>query len=410
MKDENQPCKIVDRKNEKDFVILNYKTNEYRSSFTIHGLSRALTGHCVEKVFWGLLVLISLSIIIYIVASLAKKFNRHDVYIQLYTKEYTESDTPFLTICPINVKQLQFCSFTNNCLGHFPTSNMSFNRNDSYSWGNDKIYINIRQRSVKKEYQLRDFISVVYFGCIRLNLSIFDTSSFSSNGISVYTAYPEQSIEVFVHNADEPYPFLQSNAIEISRKQSTEINIELKKYERLEAPFASNCTKSAEPTIFPGKYSKLKCVESLKCVNGFKTCGLYYDICQELLPTQFKSKYAKQITTEEQRRNVIDCLEAEFAKHYDKECGLPCKEQIYTVITSLTRECSWLADNQREIFINYPLNPYYHIFKEAQLYPFEQLLSECGGLFGLFIGSSAISFIEILVFLSLLFFRKIFIK
>ena len=105
---------------------------------------------------------------------------------------------------------------------------------------------------MKEEYQLSDFISVVYFGCIRLNLTIFDTLSFSSNGISIYTGYPGEPIEVFVHDADEPYPFLQSYPIKIYSKQSTEINIELKKYERLEAPFASNCTKSSESMIFPG--------------------------------------------------------------------------------------------------------------------------------------------------------------
>ena len=135
---------------------------------------------------------------------------------------------------------------------------------------------------------------------------------------------------------------------------------------------------------------------------------------KKFILAQVKSKYAKQFSTEKEISNSCDCLQAEFVKDYDKECGLPCKEHIYTVIASFTSDCSWLNVHEREIYIDYSLNPFYHVFdhvyEEAQLYSFEQLLCECGGLFGLFTGSSAISILEILVFLCLLLFRKMFSK
>ena len=257
---------------------------------------------------------------------------------------------------------------------------------------------------------LSDMLRATYFGCISLNLSFFDVSLFSSNRISVYTIFPEEPIEVFVHDADEPYPFFQRNSISINSKQSTEISIELKKYKRLDAPFASNCTKSSEPMIFPGNYSKPKCIQSLRCINTFKTCGFSDVFCQENIPTPYKKIYAKQFSTEEEENNLTDCVIAEYGKHYDDQCGVPCNEKVYSVMTSFNSDCSWLNVNQREIIIKYPINPYYHSIVEVQLYSVEQLLSDCGGLFGLFIGSSVISFMEVLAFLSLLLFGKIFKK
>ena len=336
---------------------------------------------------------------------MAEKYKRNDVYIQFYSKEYSEPDMPLLTICPIYIDKRRRCMLKNDCLRNVTIGSMPLVENSTYNWINDKIYIKVYKDTVKKGYQLRDYIKASYFDCIRLDLRILDTS-FSSNSISVYTIYPEEIIEVFVHYADELFPFLQSKPVYMEANESDEINIELKQYKRLEAPFASNCRKNSESMIFPGEYSKLKCVESLKCVNAFKTCGDSYDVCREFIPAQVKNKYAKQFSIENEISNLTDCLEAEFAKEYDKECGLPCNEHIYTVITSFTTNCPWLNVNERQIFIDYPLNPYYHVFEEAQLYSFEQLLCECGGLFGLFTGSSAISIIEIVVFFCLLLFRK----
>ena len=110
--EESQACKTIDRKTEKDVDIINCKSNEYLSSFTAHGLSRALTGHYAKRFFWGLLILISLSIIIYTVLVLAVKYNKKDVYIQLYTEEYSAFANPFLTICPTEFEQIRFCSIT----------------------------------------------------------------------------------------------------------------------------------------------------------------------------------------------------------------------------------------------------------------------------------------------------------
>ena len=341
---------------------------------------------------------------------LVEKYKRNDVCIRFYTKEYSESDLPLLTICPIRFDNRERCTLTDDCFGNITINNMSLNKNRSYEWSNEKIYIRVDEKLVKKGYQLRDFIKASYFSCFRLDLRFIDGSSFVSNSITIDTIYPEEPIEVFIHDTDELYPFLQSNPVYIFGKDSDDIDIELKQYKRLEAPFASNCRKSSESMIFPAEYTKLKCIESLKCVNAFKTCGDSYDVCEKFLSTQVKNKYAKQFSTEKEISNLSDCLVAEFAKNYNMECGLPCNENIYTVVTSSISDCSWLEASEREIFINYPTNQYYHVFEEAQLYSFEQLLCECGGLFGLFTGSSGISIIEVVVYLALLLFQKVFFR
>ena len=205
---QGEPCEITNKKKKKDPAILNHKSNEYRKSFTVHGLSRALTGHCVERVFWGLLILFSLGIIIKIVLHLAEKYKRKDVYIRFYSKEYSEPDMPQLTICPMEINKRRRCTLKDDCLGNVTIGNMPLVENSTYNWINDKIYIKVYKDTIKKGYQLRDYIKGSYFDCIRLDLRILDTSSFSSNGISVYTIYPKEIIELFVHDADELYPFL----------------------------------------------------------------------------------------------------------------------------------------------------------------------------------------------------------
>ena len=146
-----------------DVAILNHKSNEYRSSFTVHGLSRALTGHCVERIFWGLLILLSLGIIIKIVLNLAEKYNRNDVYIQFYSKEYSEPDMPLLTICPIYIDKRRRCTLKDDCLGNVTIGTIPLVENSSYEWSNDKICINLFWSSVKNGYQLRDFIKSTHF-------------------------------------------------------------------------------------------------------------------------------------------------------------------------------------------------------------------------------------------------------
>ncbi|XP_065648339.1 uncharacterized protein LOC124808938 isoform X2 [Hydra vulgaris] len=383
------------------------KSNEYCRSFTVHGLSRALTGNLFEKLFWGLVMLFSLCIIVYGTSTLVIKYKRNDVYIQFYATEYSEADAPIFTICPYEVDKRGICNLTNNCLGNITLSPLFIPKNSSYSWHNDIISIVVddySKSSVKAGVQISDYIKKTFHNCVRLSINFFDTLSSTSNGIRVYTIYPENYLEIFVHDADEEYPFFQSKPIFIGSYESDDINIELKKYKRLKEPFASNCSQNLDSMIFPGKYSKLKCIESLKCINSFKVCGNSYGFCKEFLP---KNIFDNNSSSVYGINNLTECLKLEYEKKYNHECALPCDENVYTVISSFTSNCAWLKDNAREIWIDYPTNPYYHVFKEAPLYPFIQFISECGGLLGFLTGSSLISFIEVIVFFSLIVLRKI---
>ncbi|XP_065648336.1 uncharacterized protein LOC105849803 [Hydra vulgaris] len=406
-KDKKDALSIADKVNDRYD-----KSNEYRGSFTVHGLSRALTGNFYENIFWGFIVLSSLTAIAVLAWKLAVKYRNNEVYIKFFSKEYSKLNMPIFTICPNKIDKRRICNLTNDCINNSTDISTLYTENSSYAWWNDKmsvIVINESRKSVKTGIQLRDYIKSTYYQCIRMNLSFFDTSSSSSNGIHVYTVYPKSNIEVYVHDEKEQYPFFQTKPNYIEALESDEINIEVIQYKRLKYPFSSNCSQILKDMIFPGGYTKLKCVESLKCMNSLKACGGTYDFCEQFLNNNFRVKYAKNFSALD-LDILTKCLKSEYEKSYDNECALACEESIFKIIMSYTTKCSWLQNNAREIYVNYPLGPYYHVFEEAQLYSFEQFLSECGGLVSLFTGSSAISLIEITTFLCLVLIKYIYNK
>ncbi|XP_047127862.1 uncharacterized protein LOC124808710 [Hydra vulgaris] len=390
--------------NEKDNTSINkinhfhIKSIEYRGSFTVHGLSRALTGNVFEKIFWGFIILLSIGIIVRIAWSLIIKYNKNDVYIRFYSNEYTEEETPVLTICPIQVDKRGICKLDNNCTTTSNISQLPYSENSSSIWLNDKISVEAPDSMVEGS-QIGDYIESTYYDCVRVNPRFFDTSTYTENSLRIYTIYPQEKIELFVHDAKDLYPFFQTQPDYIEVNESDVISIELKHYNRLERPYASNCSQDSEFLIFPGNYSKIKCTESLKCISSYKVCGGSYDFCEQFIPKAFKAVQAN--FSQNEAENLTECLLQEYKKKYDRECPLPCYENVYTFLPSFSFNCNWL-DNSREIVLFFPISPYYHVFEEVPLYSFEQLLSECGGLIGLFTGSSLISFIEVMAFLSLI--------
>ena len=53
---------------------------EYRSSFTIHGLSKVFTGHGVERIVWAIVLLAGLTVTVSVVYTLVIKYQSKQVF------------------------------------------------------------------------------------------------------------------------------------------------------------------------------------------------------------------------------------------------------------------------------------------------------------------------------------------
>jgi len=415
-------------------AVLKQKIDEYVNTFTVHGLTRVFVGKRIESAFWLVILFCGLVFSVVVVYGLVAKYLNFGIYTEIRSQVTDENFFPSITFCEKSMylrHHTSYCgipfdyslSLTGDGGNRDVTCNYkakrlettvasSFNSSTSLSyWTNG--FFNITNCKTNKHTQCANnayFKSLESFNhsCIRWNYAgnlsginnhvdiefEFNRPEWFNNRPEIITATPHDSK---VHELD------RTQRVEIEPHKIYAINLDKTEIRRLPSPFPSNCSNDKKKFhIFQGHYTRRLCIESHKYIEMYKACGDTIDYVRPLIPAEIISKYKQNRTINETLPCISSYLRGREVR--TEKCPFPCNEIELMFFPTFKR-----ARNKTPTYrltIKYHHVAAYRIMEEKELYSWDQMACEIGGFISLVIGASIISFIEVLVFLCLVIFKR----
>ena len=406
-------------------IILNKKINEYAQSFTMHALSKVVTGKSIESLFWFMMLFGGLVTCFVVIHGLITKFYRYEIYTEIRSIISDENYFPAITFCEETLFLDNYFAYCGASVrfGHAdrskahechrdhirPSGNVSSKRNKY--WSNGPFNITKCKTMGGKNCANGDYLRTMY----HFNHSCF-TWNYAGNLSDVYSRaeldidfYPphwlgrEERIIALPHDP-KVHEVDITKKVEIEPYKAYEIKLDKTLIKRLPNPFPSGCTFTKGEDIFPGRYTRRSCIESHNFLESYKVCGQALDYVDQFIPAEYKEKYAKNSSISE----AINCIFGQGKKvtQKTKECGFPCDDYDLSVIHSFNERKDPSVKAKYQVSIQYQKVDTYQTMEEKELYSWDQMLSEMGGLIGLIIGASVISVVEVLVYFFLVLCNK----
>ena len=395
-------------------------------SLSIHGIGRvALTKVKVLKVFWTLVFvgcLYWVCVKTYHTISLHFEYNS---YLLTTTEVKHALQLPAITICNgLRLHATKNASLFTRGFTNYTKIHLNFCMVEQLPCNNTSLTYEVkkepdtlpsclvfnRKQSARQSFPVQDMgLRLDFF----LNTS--DTLSTSDENFQP----PSMAVKIFLHSK-EAVPLLLNSAASAKPGFSTEIVIQKVKISRLTSPFRSNCTANRENStnFYPGNYTLNGCMLSQLGSRAYEKCGFVQPILKKYFPrnsTQGKINFT--------------CLAEVSVQTHKTNCHPPCWEEKYKIISR--DETKWpfgedlqmLKDITYRAFGFWPTDEYimssygrisisydkleelHHTEKEHSTTA--TLLSDIGGLMGIFLGASLISVAEILIMGSSLLFNLV---
>ena len=220
------------------------------------------------------------------------------------------------------------------------------------------------------------------------------------------------AVRVYLHSKDV---FLELSNSHVTAKlgYSTTIVIKKVKIVREKAPYPSNCTNDdfKQLNYYPGNYTQQGCIDTALTRVTYPKCGYVYDALKPYFP---KENYDEV----EFNQTCLDSLVLKQGYRYGV-CPLPCHEVKFDVkvqtetkwtlgtdLTTFKRKISnmlesnvtdeYIYSNFGKVLIAYDAFNVVE-YEEKPKYNTQKVLSDFGGLIGIYLGASLISVIEILI-------------
>eukprot|EP00795_Rhopilema_esculentum_P011422 gene11422-21622_t len=230
------------------------------------------------------------------------------------------------------------------------------------------------------------------------------------------------SIEAIIGYHDE-YPFPSIGSVLIPVGHSTQVELGKTEIERLPPPFPSKCTNGDNMPLllYPGEYSIQNCQESCFAFKVSDKCDSLDFYTNTSLPKELKKPFPKteedflcgfRIYENLEKTNFasckcpLSCYETKFTKtisysRWPSAADMPIYKKLFS--KALGMNISQVTDKFVErnfmrlnIFFG---DMTYNKVKETKMYTADKLISEIGGLMGIWIGASMFSLLEILFLL-----------
>lgn len=425
------------------------KMKEYTDTFTVHGLSRVLTGTRYESIFWFFMLIGSMVLSLIVVQGLTKKYLKRHVYVQISSKMVTEKKFPSLTICE---ERKLFHSYFEYCglhpiINYVDSPNLTYPCNRQKKWHKSAT---ITETNVSWSNGLFTVLYCGTWGNLNCRSSQYLRSSTQYNDACVTWNYDGNLPGIYGHaeiilavkfddNEEDQHhrenerlivlphdPRITeidfTKQVVLERGKSLYMTLESTLIKRLPSPFPSKCEDAAKNDIFPGDYSRRSCIESHHFISMHKKCGDTLDYARQFIPEHIKAKYSQNKSIKE----IIECI-VDFSDDSDSisspVCPFPCEELELTTVNNFNKlravdvqtAVAW-ANNSMSSYSLYKIEFQYQrvdsqrIIEEMELYTLYQMACEVGGFISLVLGSSVLSFIEILSFFGLLIFDKAYLK
>lgn len=375
--------------------------------------------------FWLSMLTGGLFLSIFIVYGLIIKFLKYDVYTEIRAQVTDQNFFPSFTICEDRLLKNAYFSYC-GVAQRF--------RHENYSKICQHKKVKHPDQTLMKEHKywnngLFNVTKCLTWGgkgCITSkylkSLTHFNHSCFTWNYMgNMYDIYSHVDIEFnfvgpsYISNVPiiialphdhEIHEIDATKKIDLEPEKHYEIKLDKTIIKRLPSPFPSNCTNKKLGDIFPGKYTRRSCIESHNYIEMFKKCGDTFDYIRQFIPNDIIRIYQRNRTISD----VLTCLSqfgnSEVMKAAD--CAFPCEELDLDSISTFHERYPALSETVEtyHVSIQYQRVDTYKIMEEKKIYSWDQMACEIGGLIGLVIGASVISFVEIMAYCLLVLYNK----
>ena len=382
---------------------------KFLSTISVHGIARIVkTDNVVVMAVWSIMIAGSVSFGLYNISRSINDFSKYDVITNVKRTESETATFPAITICTKYYYRYQRRFNTNTSEYHFlfDKSLDFFVRAAEFT--TEKKYVNrnlIRKFNIPKSFG----------NCVRFNgwenrtLEIVETYT-DIFKIDVRGSYPinneiyqiTDKLDVYISdNYLNSYLYFEPLKLESKNKDHVLSIIKAEIESRLGEPY-NNCTQAQDIT-----YRQMNCIE--ECINkeikNKYNCSIpsYYTIAGlQTCGGQLKDRSTSQsehtrdkFDFYENHMNYVVNLTNEFYYICEKICPLECETVRFDtrVVTSA------LASNSPAIF-SFSMSDFSTLkitqIPKTILFSF---ISNIGGILGLFIGMSFLSFAEIFEFL-----------
>ena len=412
---------------------------------TIHGFGKIFTQKKMAgRVSWAMVFFTLCGVLFFLLFKSVQRFYRRDFVTKIITNRASELDLPALTICDtdttdaplvnnfshqcLNNQRLEIrnehrlfdygcklflagmqysCIFDSSHLCSFPNDFIPA-KNPSYCYSINKNGL-LRQKSPGRSYglemlmfkNLSEFKGNDNFGMHPLRRTLF------ARGLTLRVHSPSVNI---AHSSHDIIPLTPGFYTEVAFKK--------KFYERLAAPYPTNCSSfSSIRNIFGGDHTVENCLIACLLLALYRKCGTASEKVRYFMP---ESEYP---TLKNRSQNSQACMNTVYmnASTLECDCPQPCYEVKYetkVTVTPLTgssftpgliKELARIvnisslgADNDESYRPHIArLSVFYDSFDteayiEQALYGTESLFSDFGGLMGLLLGASFISLLELI--------------
>ena len=374
---------------------------DFAKNCTMHGIYHVLTSkNLTGKILWSVLLLASSSYVTYQVIAISRSFLDYSVVTKVEKKIEKPLRFPAVTFCPSDGQSQTFIS------------------------ANRMTFVNgTKVREIFKEAERgKKFIVVYTFGgqlykypahfekviipddglCYTFNSNgtLFQYRAGANHGLNIRLFINASNylygngVRISVRSQDE-FAFPSIDGIGISPGFSSLIGLKKRTMIRKESPFTSDCTHGHEEhQIYPGKYTVTNCEFSCVEQEMIDRCDLTYSFVSPLyLPKETISRLLRHyneslaikcISKKDMYRSIITA---------DCHCRVPCYEIVYEKTLSFIKLNN---ENHLDVIIYFEelLN---EIITEIPEWTFTKLLSDIGGLTGIWLGASVFSVIELLM-------------
>lgn len=404
---------------------INSKKKEFVQSFTVHGLSRIFTGSRTESLFWSTVVLVGIIISFSVIYGLVCKYYRYEIYTEVSAKVTNKNPFPSITFCDNKLMMANYFAYCRvphgqkHKNGDMPCtkkikdppeitnilppglagwSNGIFHVRRCDTWGSKFCANDKYLKSLAKHNHT----------CFTWNPNgdLFDPYSHAYIEFEINKTNTERAFSHIVSSVHDPdVTELEMTSRHIMEPMKTyQLQIKQTVLKRLPKPFPSNCMFSKPGVIFPGKYTRRTCIESLNYISMLKHCGDALDYPKKFIPDEILKEYRRNVTIDDAWKCMLMYSSKEVSDV--STCPVPCVE-LELQVTSSHHMLDGKNDGPKDVYridIQYINVDSYRIVEEKQLYTWDQIAGEVGGFLGLVIGASFISVIEIILYLVLCFF------
>ena len=348
----------------------------YVANFTVHGLSRIFLGHTVERIFWFVCLTAALCVTGHMFNIYYTNYSKNDIRTEVRIIEKDLIPFPSVTICmPLYPRYACYKGKSLLGNGSCPPDSAS------------KLDIQCSpHHPCKVTRDIPDCLTINADGAMKsryTHLPIVVTTKPKQNDtyIHIYVNTPEHHRSSSDVSMFAPYNVVSQGVYDVLLEQ--------KETSRLPAPYPSNCTATeGNGNMFSKRYSRSSCFESCFLRNMLAKCGGILDRWAPLLP----QRVPQNLPQSDPNTCLMNMLDSKLLPD-TCPCPLPCHEMDFGATVSRVSEFKdgWL------LYLMYKSHKVTSITEKPD-YPFEQFLSEVGGLVGLLVGMSVLSVIEIVVY------------